>query len=122
VTILSDRFRSGVHPGLPAPKRKVPFGQVSTSQEELGLMPTELKLVVALVAAEFTQMGPVSGAELGSITGVSSLTHLSRLEKAGWIRDVGRIPRTTGKLYAPTARAWRELGFVGWSLLKEVAA
>jgi chromosome segregation and condensation protein ScpB len=112
---------SGIHTGLPAPMTRVPFGQHSASREELGLPPAALKVIVAVVAADFTQVGPVSANELRDITDVAPHCHLARLERAGWVEVVGYVPRKTAKLYHATPKAWKELGLVGWSLLKEVA-
>lgn len=114
-----DQFFSGVAFGLPTACQRVPFGQESKSRDELGLRPSALKLVVAVVAAEFTQMGGVTAGEIGTIIG-SKAHNLSRLERAGWVA-VKVVPGTTIKLYAPTTKAWKALGLDGWSLLKEVA-
>lgn len=110
----------GLHAGLPSPMVRVPFGQETRTRDEFGLKLAQLHVVVALVAAEFAQVTPVTIAELAPVLKV--VPHgMSSLERAGWVETVGRVAGTSTKLYRPTARAWRELGFDGWSLLKEVA-
>lgn len=98
---------------------RIPFGQEARSKEELGLLPAQLRVVVALIAAEYAQVAPVSIADITPVLKV--VPHgMNRLERAGWVEAVGRTS-STAKLYRPTAKAWRELGLEGWSLLKEVA-
>ena len=116
-----DALYSGIHTGLPMPMTRVPFGQVSASREELGLAPAALKVIVAIVAADFTQVGPVNANELRELIDAAPHCHLARLERAGWVEVVAYVPRKTSKLYRATDKARRELGLEGWSLLKEVA-
>jgi chromosome segregation and condensation protein ScpB len=100
---------------------RVPFGQESRAEVELGLKPAPLAVVVAVVAADFCQVGPVSAADLEQVVDCSVTSYMARLERAGWVEVAGRLPRSTTKLYRSTARARRLLGLEGWSLLKEVA-
>lgn len=118
---LRDRLFSGMHPGLPPPVKNVPFGQHSRSKEIVGIIESELQMVVALVAAEFTQMGPVTARELARIIEAQPQSHLHKLVRAGWVAEAGVVAGSVEKLYGSTAKAWRELGLQGWSLLKEVA-
>jgi chromosome segregation and condensation protein ScpB len=120
VTALSGRLYHGVHPGLPEPMTRVPFGRTSASRDEFRLLPAQLKVVTAIVAAEFVGLTPVSLSDIEQVVDCSARTMMAALERAGWVEVAGHLPRRTSKLYKPTAKAWRELGLVGWSLLKEV--
>ena len=117
---LAQRLYSGVHPGLPAPMQRVPFGHQCPWREALGLTRAEAHMVCALVAAEFVGLGPVSVRQLVDACGYRG-HNLAGLERAGWIEVAGFIPKRSGKLWKATEKAWRELGLQGWSLLKEVA-
>jgi len=116
-----DSFFYGEAFGLPAKVHRVPFGQESRSKELIGLTEGQLQLVMALVAAEFTQMGPVTADEIDGIVETCPQSHMRAIVKAGWAEEVGFVKRSTEKLYVPTRKAWRELLPEGWSLLKEVA-
>jgi hypothetical protein len=120
-SLLSTRLSRGVHPGLPNPVTRVPFGQDSRSKEEFGLLPGQLQVVVAIVAADFTQVGPVSVDEVDRVVDCDPWSHMAVLERGGWVEVAGTLPRSTSKLYRSTARARRLLCLEGWSLLKEVA-
>lgn len=118
---LASRLNSNCHPGLPNPVQRVPFGQESRSREAVGLTESHLQVVVAIVAADFTQVGPVCADEIDRVIDATPHGVLAELEQSGWIQTVGHLPKKTTKVYAATAKAWRELGLVGWSLLKETA-
>lgn len=109
-------------PGLPSPLTAVPFGHENRVRDEFGFAPGALPVLVAILAAEYVQLGPVSSHDLDQIVEGQPRPHLLALEKAGWIAVVGHLPRRTTKLYSPTAKAWKELLPDGWSLLREVAA
>ena len=115
-----DSFFKGEWFGLPAPARYMPFGKESRCRDEFGLTETQLSVLVAIVAAEFVGVAPVSARDIAGVIGSQPNSHLWTLEKLGWV-EVEKKPGTSGKLYKPTAKAWRELGLQGWSLLKEVA-
>lgn len=121
MSALSNRLKCSVHPGLPNPVVRVPFGLESASKAELDLLPAQLQVVVALVAADFTQVGPVSVEELDRVVECSPWSLMAKLERAGWVEVAGHLPRSTSKLYRSTPKAWKVLGLEGWSLLKEVA-
>jgi chromosome segregation and condensation protein ScpB len=121
VSALSNRLKCAVHPGLPNPVTRVPFGQESRSKEEVGLLEAELQVVVAVVAADFTQVGPVSREDIDRIVACEATNYMARLERSGWVEVVGVLPRSTSKLYRATSKARRVLGLEGWSLLREVA-
>jgi hypothetical protein len=114
-----DSFYSGQVFGLPAKVRSVPFGQESKCSAELGLTEAELECAVALIAAEFVQMGPVTARQVGELVSYKPQHPLYSLAKKGFAVAVARNVREL--LYVPTPKAWRELGFNGWSLLKETA-
>jgi hypothetical protein len=117
-----DRFFNGEwFARLPAKCVNVPFGGDSRMMDEWGITDAAFEVVVAILAAEFTQMGPVSAPDLDEVIDRDPRPHLYRLERLGWIESVGKVPRRTSKLYKPTAKAWRELLPDGWSLLREVA-
>ncbi len=119
---LSTRLSLGMHQGLPTPVYRTPFGNENRIRDELGIAPGALSVLVALLAAEFVQIGPVSGDDLDDIVEGQPRAHFVALEKGGWIEAVGHLPKKTTKIYRPTAKAWRELLPDGWSLLREVAA
>jgi hypothetical protein len=106
---------------LPDPVTRVPFGQESRSKEEFGLLPGQLEVVVALVAADFTQVGPTSVQEFDRLVDCDPHSYMAALERGGWVEVAGTLPRTTSKLYRSTARARRLLCLESWSLLKEIA-
>jgi chromosome segregation and condensation protein ScpB len=85
------------------------------------LTDAQLQVVVAVVAAEFSQMTPVTLREIEARVSCCPKAMMHALTKAGWVAEVGQVKGRTAKLYGPTARAWRDLGLLGWSLLKEVA-
>jgi len=115
-------FYTGQFYGLPTKVKRVPFDKdESPCKERTGLTEGELQVVVAVVAAAFCQMGPVSLKEIDAIVDCSAHCKLRGLVANGWLETVGYIKGGTSKMYAPTAKAWRELGLTGWSLLKEVA-
>lgn len=105
-----DHFFTGFSPGLPAPVRHVPFAKEG-----------QLQVVVAVIAAEYVQIGPVSHRQINEIVDCHAGAQLHGLVLSGWLEEVGRVQGRTSKLYGSTARASRELGLQGWSLLKEVA-
>jgi hypothetical protein len=118
---LRERLFTGIHPGLPPKVTRVPFGLESRSREATGLTEAELQVVVAVVAASYVQLGPVTHRQINDVVDCHAGAHLYSLVQSGWLEEVGKIKGCTAKMYAPTARAWRELGLSGWSLLKEVA-
>lgn len=106
---------------LPAKPLHVPFGGDSRAMDEWGISDGAVEVVVAILAAEFTQVGPVTATELDLVMSRDPRPHLIRLERLGWIEVVGKVKNRTSKIYKPTAKAWRELLPDGWSLLREVA-
>lgn len=100
---------------------RIPFGKDSSSREQLGLAPRQLELVVAVAAADFTGVGPVSVRDLNDLLGTRGHQYMLALVRAGWLEPAGTVKGTAGKLYTSTKRARVELGLAGWSLLKEVA-
>lgn len=117
----NDQFFKGEMFGLPNPVRSNLFGRESASLELVGLTERELECVVAVLAADFTQLGPVCASDLDDIVGCDPRTYLYVLARKGWLAVAGKVERSNAKLYAPTARAWRALFPGGWSLLREVA-
>lgn len=117
----SDSFYHGQFYGLPTKMKRVPFAHESVCRERIGLTVGELHVVVAVVAAAYCQLGPVSLKEIDSIIDCDAHSKLRGLVATGWLEKAGQVKGRTSKLYVPTAKAWRELGLLGWSLLKEVA-
>ena len=116
-----DHFYHGEFFGLPAKVKHVPFAKESPCKDATGLTAAELAVVVAVIAAEFCQIGPVSLKEIDTIVECSAHSKLRGLVAMGWLEKAGQVKGRTSKLYAPTTKAKRELGLQGWSLLKEVA-
>jgi hypothetical protein len=114
MTALSERLRTGFHPGLPAPMQRVPFGQDCPYRAEFGITQASVHMVVALIAAEVTQCGPATFNELGFIDFCSHNGSGAQLERSGWIKCVGRNEKKA-KLWEATPKAKRELGLEGWT-------
>jgi hypothetical protein len=89
---------------------RVPFGLESVSKAELDLLPAQLQVMVAVVAADFTQVGPVSVEEIDRVVECSPWSYMAKLERAGWVEVAGTLPRSTSKLYRSTAKARKLLG------------
>lgn len=121
MSALSERLRTGFHPGLPAPMQRVPFGQDCPYKSEFGITESSVHMVVALIAAEVTQCAPATLGELGFIELSSSCGSGARLERGGWIKCVGRNEKKA-KLWEATPRAKRELGLEGWTFTDGPAA
>lgn len=115
-----DAFFKGEFFGLPTKVLHTPFGRDSKCKDETGLTESQLAVLVALVAAEFAQVTPVTASEVEALVPHQPRPRLLELTKLGFIEVVGKAPKRTTRLYKPTAKAWREFGFIGWSL-KEVA-
>ncbi len=116
-----NQYYKGQFFGLPAKVPHVPFANESRTREALGLTDAQLQIVVAVVAAEYVQLGPVTRRQLSDVIDCHACSLLHGLVHAGWLEVVGKVKGRTSKVYAPTAKSWRELGLQGWSLLKEVA-
>lgn len=114
-------FYKGQFYGLPSKLKHVPFSSESRTKEVTGLTDSQLQVVVAVVAAEFVQLGPVSLRQINTVVSCEAGSRLHGLVVGGWLEVAAKAKGTTGKLYVPTSKAWRELGLNGWSLLKEVA-
>jgi hypothetical protein len=114
MSALSERLRTGFHPGLPAPMQRVPFGQDCPYRSEFGITESYVHMVVALIAAEVTQCGPATLSELGFIDLSSACGSGARLERGGWIQCVGR-DANKAKLWVATPKARRALGLEGWT-------
>lgn len=118
---LASRLFAGCHPGLPPKVTRMPFGLESRTKELLGLTASQLQVVVAVIAAAFVQLGPVTQQQLNAVVDCHAGAHLYGLVLAGWLDEGEKVKGSRAKQYVPTAKAWRELGLQGWSLLKEVA-
>jgi hypothetical protein len=116
-----NQFYKGQFFGLPTKSLHIPFGRDSACKDATGLTASQLSVMVALIAAEFTQVTPVSAAEVAELVEYAAPPALLNLVRMGFAEVVGKEAKSVAKLYRPTAKAWRELGFLGWSLLKEVA-
>jgi hypothetical protein len=124
---------TGLHPGLPMRPKHIPLGGPSRCMEELELRPAQLAILIGLMAAHACAAAarvypgvramalagddPSESATLASVEGVCGHTashDMAILERKGWLVSVGKVKGKTSKLYAPTARAWRKLGFDIW--------
>lgn len=113
---LGNALYSGIHPGLPNPVQRTPFGNESPYQEAFGLSRGAVHMLVALLAAEAVGMGPVSRRQLNEVAEYSASQSMAELERMGWVVVAGQTPRSTEKLWAPTARAWRTFFPQGWRI------
>jgi len=116
-----SQFYKGQFFGLPTKVLHIPFANESRCKEATGLSPAALKVVVAVIAAEYVQLGPVTHRQINEVVDCHAGACLRGLVATGWLEEAGKVKGRVAKLYAPTERAWRELGLSGWSLLKEVA-
>jgi chromosome segregation and condensation protein ScpB len=101
--------------------KHLPLAAKQLVREMTGLTPAQLEVAVAVVAADFTQVGPISCDDMERILSAAPRSVVAVLERTGWIEVAGYIGTTTSKLYRATPKAWKSLGLEGWSLLKEVA-
>lgn len=118
---LASKLFAGVHPGLPNKVQRVPFGLESRSREAVGLTESQLQVVVAVLAADYAQVTPVTRREIDKVVECSANASLNKLVQRGWLVEAPPMKGTQRKAYSPSAKAWRELLPDGWSLLKEVA-
>ena len=115
-----DHFFKGEFYGLPAPVKSTPFGHETRCRDEFGITEVQLAVVVAVIAAEFVGMPPVSARDISGVVGSHASSHMWTLEKLGWA-EAQKKPGTSGKLYRATIKAKRMLGLEDWSLLRESA-
>ena len=115
---LGKRLWAGVHIGLPNPMQpgRTPFGQESKWFETFGLHETAVAVVVAVLAAEFLGLGPVTRRQVEAVIGRTHLNNMRHLERGGWLVVAGQTPRSTEKLWKPTARAWWTFFPQGWQV------
>lgn len=115
---LGHRLACGVHPGLPNPMQpgRTPFGNDCPYREVFGIKRGAVHVLVALLAAEVTGMGPVSKRQLEEVAEYSHSQSLAELERQGWVEVAGQTPRSTEKLWRATQRAWRTFFPQGWQV------
>ncbi len=110
---LRDRLFSQMHPGLPPKVQRVPFGGPSGYKDEFDLLESQVHMVVTVLAAEAIGLGPVTEQQMAEVCDYT-VHGLYGLEKLGWVECVGRVPRSSSKLWIGTKKAWRVLGLAGW--------
>lgn len=106
-------FFAGTCSGLPATTSHTPFGHESSWFDEFGLLESQVRVVVAVLAAEAAGLGPVCQQDIEQ---VCPIYYLSKLERLGWIECAGKVPRSNTKIWRGTKKAWRVLGLAGWRL------
>ncbi|UOF77345.1 hypothetical protein [Caudoviricetes sp.] len=85
------------------------FGHTSASRAACDITPTELRVVVAVMACERSMGAYPTRAAILKVSGCKSANLPSELTALDWLEFAGWVGRHS--LYRATERAWRELGF-----------
>lgn len=103
-------------PGPAGRPKATPFGHDSWEKEAFDLTPAQLRVVVALLAAEFTGVGPVTIAQCEEVTGGCCHSVMPYLVRGRWAEQAGRVDRSREKLWRATRTALRRLFPNGWQV------
>jgi hypothetical protein len=111
----AQRFQGFRSLGIERPKC-VPFGDESRCWELFSLQPWELRLVVAVMAAEACGIALVTTKQVMRCCDLATPRSMSSLAARRWVESPDKITKSRERLWRTSRRAWRELGFVGWQV------